>query len=569
MPTSYLEAKTHGIGQLITQRKVFFVPDHQRDFAWDESNVQIFFEDIESALKRGDPDYFIGTIVLLGPENKAWKVLDGQQRLATVSIFFSSIRNWLNQHGFESDADQIDSEFLKVRLLGGKYSERLRLNITNRETFEEFVLGDFNQDKFSLAFSKAPKHSSNYLLLTAINKSREMFDSFIDSTKGEVVDKAKRLFKFSSYLEENVKVVVLDVSSEANAYILFESLNARGNELSILDLVKNYVFGESANPRNLKQIQALWKYMSDRIADKDADDFLKVFWTSRFGGIRKPQLYDNIKRRFQGQDGALKLCEALAKSSDFYIALDEPNNELWLSHEKNCSEYIGVLNLLGSRVVRAPILSSLERNDKDLIVGILKSLINFVVRYQTVGQRRTGILEIVLSKLAADIFNGKLETNRQINKVLSRLLPTNDEFYKDFLNYSDRMGQRTSYILAKLDLTEQITKTPKPNNLPTLFELIENSTVTHILPKPTIEEIAQNDPSNDENIYEFLGNKALVENSILVNWDNFFQAKNRILSKSKFHLTRLVQKSDHWDSQEIKRRQERLAKLALKAWPEI
>jgi len=71
-----------------------------------------------------------------------------------------------------------------------------------------------------------------------------------------------------------------------DAYVLFESLNDRGADLSALDLVKNYIFSQLRS-QSLKSLREQWSRMVDNIEDTDADDFLKVFWTSQFGVIQK------------------------------------------------------------------------------------------------------------------------------------------------------------------------------------------------------------------------------------------------------------------------------------------
>jgi len=95
MKTSQLEASTYGIGQLITQRKQFAVPEHQRSFAWTTEEVGDYLTDISQALAKDAADYFIGLIVLLGPVETVWQILDGQQRLATATMLYAAIREWL------------------------------------------------------------------------------------------------------------------------------------------------------------------------------------------------------------------------------------------------------------------------------------------------------------------------------------------------------------------------------------------------------------------------------------------------------------------------------------------
>jgi uncharacterized protein with ParB-like and HNH nuclease domain len=94
MNKSQLDASTFGVGELITQRKLFAVPEHQRNFSWETEQVEQFVTDIEHALRENAPDYFIGLIVLQGPLDGVWTILDGQQRLATTTMIYSASRKW-------------------------------------------------------------------------------------------------------------------------------------------------------------------------------------------------------------------------------------------------------------------------------------------------------------------------------------------------------------------------------------------------------------------------------------------------------------------------------------------
>src|SRR5205085_7513459 len=133
-------ANIYGIGELITQRKQFAVPEHQRSFAWTTEDVADFLNDISQALEKEAPDYFIGLIVLLGPLKTVWQILDGQQRLATTTMLYAAIREWFEARNHKADARQIQDEFIAVRQLGGTVVPRLKLNVENRELFVENVV---------------------------------------------------------------------------------------------------------------------------------------------------------------------------------------------------------------------------------------------------------------------------------------------------------------------------------------------------------------------------------------------------------------------------------------------
>src|SRR5262249_18387192 len=131
MNKSQLDANTFGVGELITQRKLFAVPQHQRNFSWGSEEVEQYLSDISNALTSKAPDYFIGLIVLQGHIGNAWQILDGQQRLATTIMAYSAIREWLRSRDYSDDASQIEKEFIGVRQLGGEYMPRLQLNKDN------------------------------------------------------------------------------------------------------------------------------------------------------------------------------------------------------------------------------------------------------------------------------------------------------------------------------------------------------------------------------------------------------------------------------------------------------
>ena len=82
MTASYMDAHTQGIGELIQHRRFFRVPDHQRDFAWTDDEVEQFLDDVIAAHQDGADDYFLGLVVLVEPQqDEVSEILDGQQRL--------------------------------------------------------------------------------------------------------------------------------------------------------------------------------------------------------------------------------------------------------------------------------------------------------------------------------------------------------------------------------------------------------------------------------------------------------------------------------------------------------
>lgn len=233
------ESPTIGIGRLLGERYKYFVPHHQRDFSWTEDEIDQFFNDIQEARESGQDEYFIGLMVFMPRENEEeFTILDGQQRLATTIIFFSIIRKWLRNNGFITISEQIQNSFIASTELGEEDPEpRLFLNENNRSMFRDYVINEVPFSAIEAVLSQLKRYDPNRQLLEAMLFCHTKIITLTSSVSTN--DDAKDvLLDFVRYLRDSVKTVRLCVPSEANAYTVFETLNDRGLDLSILDLVK-------------------------------------------------------------------------------------------------------------------------------------------------------------------------------------------------------------------------------------------------------------------------------------------------------------------------------------------
>lgn len=287
MAVSQFEAKTFGVGELITQRKLFRVPPHQRSYAWDKESVDAFLQDIETAISNGASDYFIGLIVIQASEIGEWILLDGQQRLTTVSLVFAGLRHWLLQHGLEADATQIHNEYLGVRRLGGTSSSRMLLNTENQAYFQRAALEPVPDERLKLDCNYSELAGSNKLLLQAAFRCRSWVRDFARGDSDGVGDQS-RAYDLARFLDQRLKVVAVEVSSDVDAYVLFESLNDRGVALSALDLVKNHIL--SRDPA----AEIRWQALVEALGDENPEDFLKILAIRIWLCLSRQSLPDSI-----------------------------------------------------------------------------------------------------------------------------------------------------------------------------------------------------------------------------------------------------------------------------------
>lgn len=568
-----MKADTQGIGEFIQHRRFFRVPDHQRDFAWTDEEVEQFIDDVISALQSGAEDYFLGLVVVVEPTgDDVWEILDGQQRLATTTMVYAAIREWLHSAGFENDGFKLQEDFIGARELGGaEIFPRLTLNINNRAAFRGFVV-DRNNDAFlDSKYDVATRYSSQRLLIGAARTYRRRVAELACQSGQEPKDQASALFDLAKYLRDRVKIVAMNVASTANAYVIFETLNDRGLDLSVLDLVKNHLFGRAGT--HLEEVQSNWITMLSNLTGRQGDDFLKVFWTSRWGRIQRGRLFDEWRTKYNQwtPQQVAGLSAVLNQAADRYSALDVPDHDVWNSYSNVCKRAVKSLSVLGSRQTWPVILAALETFDPKQMEHLLDYLIVLTVRYQTVGRRRTGLLEIASARVAYGVFVGEFNTPKKVWKEYSQLVPNDKEFLEDFGRWYERKAARARYVLAELEKAEfrQSHQGADPEEIPPWEEL----TLEHVFPVNPGNEWSNEMKADPELLQEHvhrIGNLCLLQEKPNKGGSSkgFSFKKEQILDESKLTLTSgIAQTYDKWDRSAIEHRQEQLSQLAIIAWP--
>jgi hypothetical protein len=363
----------------------------------------------------------------------------------------------------------------------------------------------------------------------------------------------------------------MDVASSGNAYVIFESLNDRGIDLSVLDLVKNYIFGKAGN--DLDKVQYNWLKMTTVLGDRKADDFLKVFWTSRYGRVQRGALFNKIKGKYSNKESAIKLSKDLCDAIDLYAALDSHDSDVWAEHSETTRDCIKVLTLLAGTQIRPVILSALSQLPPPKMERLLSWLVILIVRYQTVGGGRTGRLEQQCTSTAPKIFSGELNTPQKIWDNLKPIVPKDKEFMNDFKNYSEATASKARYILSQLELIKWLKENPgkEIEKIPCADPSILN--LEHVLPKNPSnawEGLLAKDKTIIQDCLNNIGNLCLLNAKANKNiGSSSFSVKSEKIYKSSDLITTrdIAIKFDDWTRDNIEIRATELAELAVQAWP--
>jgi hypothetical protein len=314
---SQLELKIdlRGLGSIIQDGRLN-VPRYQRSYAWKKQNVEQFFDDIAGALDEGEPEYFLGSIVLAG-SNGAVEVVDGQQRLATSIILAAAIRDQLLEMGETERAGKVSDDYLaKVDRRTLDLEPRLKLNDIDHPFFQNAILLKPDDRKQG----PMPQRESHRRIQAAMDVAAERAKAIAKSAGTNAVSK---LLDWTDYLDKKAKVIKVNVRDDANAFTIFETLNDRGLTLAISDLLKNFLFSRAVD--RIAEVQAAWMAMQgvlETVSDEDVIvDFIRHLWSYQYGLTREKQLYMRIKEKTRTKSDAVKLATTLESTAHVYVGL--------------------------------------------------------------------------------------------------------------------------------------------------------------------------------------------------------------------------------------------------------
>ncbi|MGY8683731.1 DUF262 domain-containing HNH endonuclease family protein [Bradyrhizobium sp. UFLA05-153] len=561
---SISEAPTTGLGKLINENR-FFVPTHQRDYRWEQEKVQKLFDDLTESMDRKDRFYFIGLMVFMGSEDGRLRVLDGQQRLATTIIILSALRAWFGASESEgSTSSQIQYDFIGRTEYGEKQPlPKMHLNYNNDDLFQKYVVNSSPLPEIKAALNSFNKNASNYRLLDAIAYCHARITQIAEKH----ADSKKTTAYFADllkYIRDSVVVVRLTVPNAANAFRVFETLNDRGLDLSAVDLVKNHLFGLAHDQSTdlLAQLEKRWAQITQELQNVKEEEFLRVYWTSRNGRTQLEDVFEGVQEKYKTGSAAAELSVDLLEAAEHYAALEASTDPIWTPYPPDTRETIASLRLLGAKQVKPVVLSALKKFDQHEFGRLLKLLETIIVRWQLIGEERTGAIEIQCARLAHLIWTQKVKRASDARSALETIYINDDSFRASFAEKDGLSNQKAVYLLKRIEEHERRARHGK--------ELSPTSSLTleHILPRnPDAWQEALAADFTLRDYVSRLGNLCLLTET--KNRDvgrSPFEEKKKIFEKSELLTTNGIAKYQAWDRKAIEDRQLWLASKAVAIW---
>jgi uncharacterized protein with ParB-like and HNH nuclease domain len=563
--STLLNTDTEDLKELLSNGKNYSVPPYQRDYSWKDEHWEDLWADLMN-VEATREDHYMGALVLESGERKQYRIIDGQQRMATLSILVLACVDYLYalaSQGVDTDANRERAALLESSYLGAKdptslrITPKLKLN-ANDDTFFQL----------NIAQRKAPQggvrglRDSERLLWNCFNFfKRKVEDKFGPTKRGEAIAAF-----VGEIVTERLVFISVRVQDQLSAYTVFETLNARGLELTETDLLKNYLLSlaDRLSPSQMEPVLRQWARITGRVGIAGFPEFLRHHLNSQREYVRQKQLFKTIKRDITTMDQVFALLDQLETNAAWFEALNDFSSEFWLDYQ-GAREQVRVLNLFSVSQFTPLILAAKDRftasND---LVEILRYCAVISVRFNGVGRRSTHILEEIYNRAALDVVRGTAATLAAVRQVLRPIYIPDEEFETDFsvlrLKNRSTSGKRLRYFLAKIE--KQLSGSDISDDAMT-------ATVEHILPENPGESGWDHFSSEaHERSYERLGNYSLLERTLNGQCaaNAAFAKKQLAYAQSQYQASRKLVELSEWTEVTIAKRQSEQARVATSIW---
>jgi uncharacterized protein with ParB-like and HNH nuclease domain len=310
-----LHAYTKTISDLFSVKKKYIVPRFQREYSWTKEEVSELWDDIISNVSINDDhnfiheEYFIGSLVLVGDDQSlSLQIVDGQQRLTTLTILLSALCQRFKDIGRDLLAKGIYDNYIS-----GK----------NDEGEEYFKLENESPKPF---FQTAIQYIDKEKNMPSSEEEKTLFSAYNDIYTYTSRESLKEKFKFNELDDElyekilkvvreqvvnYLKIIYITVAEENEAYTIFEILNARGKNLSFVDLIKNKVFKELDKKHPDDFAKTKWKELKKIIGSRDGvgnlETFIRHWWIARYAYVSKEKVYKSFEKNWSSNEIEAKI----------------------------------------------------------------------------------------------------------------------------------------------------------------------------------------------------------------------------------------------------------------------
>ncbi|MEB8127621.1 DUF262 domain-containing protein [Staphylococcus succinus] len=422
MEENKIDSRHQNISELIfNSKQPFFIPEFQREFVWDQKDIKEllidFMEDSEDFEKETSAlsGYLLGNIVLIA-NNDHMTVIDGQQRLTTITIIFKALQSYAKNKTkelseYKDKWSNLSSNLPKGYSMTNDLGEFVKLKIKHDTSLP---FGDFYRRLMQNQLNE------DYIITNNSDKNiREIYDYVFEFIEENNLSE-KQIIRFINYLMYNVYLIMTTAPSESKAFQLFEVLNDRGRALEPLDLIKNLALqsivkngDESIKNEFLKNwkrfsLNLEYPFQKDNRRKKiSSSKFLTNYLLAMYGeNVKKNNLLDFFKKKLKewNSNNIVDFSKDLANISDIFAKLEVHDYVAFTNkHQYLMTTIYEVISVEQAKVMLMPFYLLDNESDK-------KSILDAVIRYVTTilfSFNQTNTIESFIPKMIKKYYENK------------------------------------------------------------------------------------------------------------------------------------------------------------------
>lgn len=541
--------------------KKFIIPIYQRNYDWKKEQCEQLFNDLVSIINNNFRNHFFGSVVYIYDENsedQQFIIIDGQQRLTTVSLLLLAMYNLIDNGIFQDEndiAEKIRNEYLVDKYKPTDKKIKLKLIKKDRQAFDLLFQND---DKYYINDSNV---TINY----------NYFYNWIQ-------DRIKDIYQLFEAIKKLTIVQIKLSQGEDDPQLIFESLNSTGLDLNESDKIRNFVLMGAPVQQQQNLYENYWLKI-EQLTENRIDAFAKCYLTIKNNKIpNEKRIYLEFKHYVSNKEINIQdILNDMLNYAEYYGYMIKGSTKI-----NSLNEIIKRINLIESTVVYPYTVQLLMNYQKEHIISsedlleIFELIESFLVRRFVCNVQTSSLNKLFLTlekdirknedwkENYADIFKYLLK-----NKTVSQRFPNDDEFYDSFVSrdsYNLKSTKRL-YLLERLENFDNVECVD-------IAGMIENNklSIEHIMPQELTNTWKTDLGDSFNEIHEIYLNT--IGNLTLTGYNQKYSNKPFIekrdmekgFKESKLSLNQYVSKQDKWGDSEIKERANLLFEKAKKIW---
>lgn len=550
-----MEPKNENFNELIGGPNKYIVPRFQRDYAWDVGQWEDLWADINALDDEGF--HYMGYIVLQQKEQYQHEIIDGQQRLVTLSIIvlaaMKAIKTLIdNGEDVEGNTERLDG--ITQNFVGSK-------NFVTLKVINKLELNRNNKSYFQRMSSHLEAQNSRGI--TSTNKLiRKCFDFFCKKDYGKTgAEIAQFIADFSSSMIFT-KIIVQD---DLNAYKVFETLNARGVQLSTPDLLKNYLFSivtkdDQIGEEELNDLDEQWSEMIVQLGESNVSDYIRYHYNSQRRMVTKNNLFSSMRKILTKPEEAYQYLKSLIDYSPIYASLINPNDAWWGDQDvkyRNVLHYLNGIRLFNIKQPLTIFLAAFGNFSPEEFVKLVRYMYVLSIRYNIICHLSPSEQENIYNQIANKVYNRELLRASHVknSEEFKRLYPDDNTFFNAFEFH--RMPSRQTAKKIRFLLSEIEGYLGNPCDY-------EKTTLEHICPYHPEKDWSESFGEGINDVKDRLGNMILMDKDNLKR--SSFEEKKKEYTKSGYKLALKVTEYAEWNLESVNDFQKWMSQQAVNVW---